>query len=159
MVGSFRNKYDSSAAQGLQAHITILYPFLPPSQVSADALLALERVFAGISGFTFWLTELRRFPGALYLAPKPDAPFKEMTRAVLEQFPGTSLYGGMFSDIIPHLTVAQVGDQSRADDVTAEMEHDVGWHLPLKANAETVSLMAREEDRWRVRAAFRLKLV
>lgn len=29
LVGGFRERYDSSAAYGMPAHVTVLYPFLP----------------------------------------------------------------------------------------------------------------------------------
>ena len=43
----------------------------------------------------------------LYLAPRPDGPFRALTRAVCAAFPGYLPYGGAFADTIPHLTVGE----------------------------------------------------
>jgi 2'-5' RNA ligase superfamily protein len=43
----------------------------------------------------------------LYLAPRPDEPFRALTRAVCAAFPGYLPYGGAFADTIPHLTVGE----------------------------------------------------
>src|SRR6185312_14804244 len=37
-VGALRREHDSSAALGVPAHVTILFPFLPPERVDQDAL-------------------------------------------------------------------------------------------------------------------------
>ncbi|MFG3094110.1 2'-5' RNA ligase family protein [Streptomyces sp. NPDC048202] len=53
-----------------------------------------------------------RFPGILYLAPDPDAPFRRLTEAVAERWPETPPFGGQFDEIVPHLTIAQGQDDA-----------------------------------------------
>ena len=38
VVKSFRDKYDSSAADGCPAHVTLLYPFKPPDEITKGDL-------------------------------------------------------------------------------------------------------------------------
>ena len=72
----FRDKYDSSAAAGMPAHITPLYPFKPPAELGADALESLQNCFVP---FSYSLAAIRRFGSeVLYLAPEPDEPFREL---------------------------------------------------------------------------------
>jgi hypothetical protein len=47
-VGPHRARLDSSALDGVPAHITVLYPFLPPAEIGPDALARLSRLFAGV---------------------------------------------------------------------------------------------------------------
>ena len=83
LVKALRERFDWSAAQGVPAHITILYPFIPPDKVTPDVLANLREFFAQFSAFEFTLPETRRFPSVLYLAPSPAEPFKALTQAVV----------------------------------------------------------------------------
>src|SRR5689334_8297219 len=49
-VGALRLEHDSSAALGVPAHITILFPFAPPERVDETALASL---FATCAPFEF----------------------------------------------------------------------------------------------------------
>jgi 2'-5' RNA ligase superfamily len=70
LVGPFRAKYDPSAAAGMPAHITLLYPFKPPDEIGEAVIEKLVRCFAGFGVFGFSLGATRRFPGGvLYLVP------------------------------------------------------------------------------------------
>jgi hypothetical protein len=156
LVSGLHGVHDPSAAQGMPAHITILYPFLPPPEVTGATLTSLERIFAQRRGFAFRLKELRRFPGVLYLAPTPDEPFREMTHAVVKEFPGTAPYGGAFGDVPPHLTVALADDERHLDAIAVELEHAARGRPPLRARARAVALMETESGPWQERLQFRL---
>ena len=75
IVKAYRDEHDPSAALGVPAHVTVLYPFHPPALTSA-MLARLRQLFAEFAPFDYELTELRRFPGTLYLAPEPAEPFR-----------------------------------------------------------------------------------
>ena len=51
LVRGFRNKFDPSAAAGVPAHVTIVYPFKPPFELTADVIAALHEVFSKTSSF------------------------------------------------------------------------------------------------------------
>lgn len=155
LVKPFRDKYDPSAARGMPAHITVLYPFKTPQELSVATVTTLQDLFARHAAFTFSLAQLRRFPDILYLAPVPDGPFKELTRVVVKRFPETPPYGGVFGEIIPHLTVAQA-DPRQLETIVAEFERAAQGQLPVRASMAEVTLMANEDGRWQVRAALRL---
>jgi 2'-5' RNA ligase superfamily len=74
-VARHRSRLDTSAAVGVPAHITVLYPFLPPDLIDADTHATLARLFASVPGFRFTLDRTRWFPGpVLWLAPSDPAP-------------------------------------------------------------------------------------
>src|SRR5512144_919904 len=82
LVKALRERFDSSAAAGVPAHITILYPFMPPDKITPDVLAELRELFAQFQAFGFALPETRLFPDVFYLAPSPAEPFKALTHAL-----------------------------------------------------------------------------
>jgi 2'-5' RNA ligase len=157
LVKPFRDAYDPSAAAGMPAHITLLYPFKPPDEIAATVLDALRACLAPFGALHFSLASTRRFPGVLYLAPSPDDALRRMTMAIWERFPETPPYGGRFADVIPHLTVAQLDDEQRLDRIAAAFALASRDKLPLVAAATEVALMHYRSDRWHVCATFGLR--
>jgi 2'-5' RNA ligase superfamily len=119
-------------------------------------MATLHRLFSRHPGFRFALRALRCFPTVLYLAPHPETPFQALTRIVADRYPETPPYGGAFSDIVPHLTIAQVRDAQRLDEIRDEFHRAAGVKLPIQSYAEKVWLMAKPEGRWRPQRAFAL---
>ena len=94
-VARHRSRLDTSAAVGVPAHITVLYPFLPPDLIDADTHATLARLFASVPGFRFTLDQTRWFPDpVLWLGPSDPAPFSALTGLVAAAFPSCPPYGG-----------------------------------------------------------------
>ena len=71
LVQAYRERFDPSAALGVPAHITLLYPFIEPEKIDSDILGKVTECFRGFAPIAFSLTEVRRFPAeTLYLAPR-----------------------------------------------------------------------------------------
>jgi len=155
LVQAYRAEHDPSAALGVPAHVTVLYPFAPPA-LPAATLAQLMALFAEFEPFDYALAELRQWPGLLYLAPEPAAPFRSLTQRAAAAFPDYPPYGGRFSDIIPHLTLAQLEDAERLAGVAAHFQANCGPQLPLRLRAEAVALLDNERGAWRVCATFPL---
>jgi 2'-5' RNA ligase len=151
-VGRHRFRYDSVALRGVPAHITVLYPFVPPGEITDATLASVREVLARFPAFPFRLSRLERFPeGALYLAPEPPDPFVQLTEAFGERFPDYPPYGGIHAEVIPHLTVAQDGD-APTDDMT-----DISDNLPITCQARELWLMSEDDDhQWRAQSTFSL---
>src|SRR5262249_28431434 len=66
LVKAFRDKYDPSAAAGMPAHITLLYPFKPPAELHADLLETIQACFAGFVPFAYSLAAIRRFRSRVF---------------------------------------------------------------------------------------------
>lgn len=156
LVGRFRTQYDPSAAFAMPAHVTILYPFKSPGDLTPDVIQRLAGLFSNCPAFTVAFTQWRHFPNVLYLASMPDEPFRKLTELVSQRFPETPPYGGQFAEIIPHLTVAQVNDPQRLHDITLEFQQVAENTLPIRVNVTEVTLMDNESGIWQIRTRFPL---
>ncbi|HTT87341.1 MAG TPA: 2'-5' RNA ligase family protein [Acidimicrobiales bacterium] len=154
VVGRTRRRLDPAAAQGLDAHVTVLYPFLPLPAVSPAVLSRLGGLVGSTTAFEFALTELRWFDDrVLYIAPDPSEPFAELTARLWETFPDCPPYGGEFDETIPHLTVGEGAWPPRMRRAARRLRR----HLPVRAVADEVRLMAPGPGgRWDVRHRFAL---
>jgi hypothetical protein len=65
LVHGWREKGDPSAAHGVPAHVTLLYPFLPLERIDAGVLGELEWFFSGIDAFPLDGRRPQRQPGAV----------------------------------------------------------------------------------------------
>jgi 2'-5' RNA ligase len=156
LVKPFRDRHDPSAAVGVPAHITLLYPFKPPDEIGAAVLDDLRGGFARLAPFRFSLASIRRFPAVLYLAPEPDEPFRRLTSAIRDWYPETPPYGGRWPEIVPHLTVANLADEHRLEGIAGELAQASRCILPIDATAAEIALMDNRSGRWQIRARFGL---
>jgi 2'-5' RNA ligase len=139
-VGHLRRLYDPQARYGVPAHITLLYPFAHPSRVG-DAADALQQLFRLVPPFDFSLVEVRRFPATAYLHPEPSATFVQLTERLAHRWPEFPPYGGAFSTVIPHLTVAD----HVAADVLDAVDRNIAIHLPIRCRATEAWVMCSDE--------------
>ncbi len=86
-VSSWRHRFDSSAAAGMPAHITVLYPFLPAERLNTTVLDELREVCATVPFQHVVFKQTAKFPGVLYLAPDPDDGLRELTGALADVGP------------------------------------------------------------------------
>ena len=156
LVRPFRERHDPSAADGVPAHITLLYPFLAPDAVDARVLEDLRACFSGFAPISFALASIRRFPDVLYLAPDPGEPFCQLTRAIWDRYPHTPPYGGKWPDIIPHLSVAQLADETQLERIAGDFALAAREALPIVATAGEITLIDNRLGHWQVRATFPL---
>jgi 2'-5' RNA ligase len=158
LVKTFRDRYDPSASAGVPAHITLLYPFKRPGETDQTVLDDLSQCFHRCAPFRFSLPPIRRFPDAvLYLAPEPDEPFRQLTLAIWDRYPETPPYGGKWSDIVPHLSVACVKDEQLLDQIADDFAQASHGRLPIRATATEVALMEKRSGHWLNRATFSLR--
>ena len=134
-------------SNGVPAHVTVLYPFVPAADVDEALLADLRALFAGLPSFAFELRECRHFPAVLYLAPDPPGPFVALTEAVVAAYSAYPPYEGVFAEVVPHLTAAE-GEHS----VLGRAEGEIRQSLPIAAEAREVVLLEEldpELGRWR----------
>ncbi|BBH69589.1 hypothetical protein ACTI_62740 [Actinoplanes sp. OR16] len=137
-VSGLRERLDSAARWGIPAHITVLYPFLSPAQLTPAVLAAVRLVAAGVPRFFLSLDRIAWFTDrVLWLAPDPAEPFRELTNRIATRFPQAQPYEGVFDEVVPHLTVGH--DHPKADlDAAAEQ---VRPHLPIRARVTSLRLI------------------
>jgi 2'-5' RNA ligase len=153
LVRKWRLRYDAAATAGVPAHITVLFPFLPPERLDEAVLASLEEQFGRLDRFDYALTAVRRFDdGLVYLAPEPALSLSRLTDAVIARF-GVPAYGGEIADPIPHLTVARDAPVAVLDAVASA----VAPGLPIAAVARDVALIVQDgSGRWRSARRFLL---
>jgi len=157
LVGHFRERFDPSAAVGVPAHITLLYPFVAPEQVDGRVLNSLAACFAQSETIDYALTEVQRFPAeTLYLKPDPVEPFRTLTMAIWKRFPETPPYGGIWPDIVPHLSIGRFNDEAQLDRNFRKLTLEFAGKLPIRACARSVALMGTTSGRWTARRTFDL---
>ena len=156
LVETFRNRYDPAAAIGVPAHVTILYPFKPPSEFTNDTMADLQELFATTPSFPVSFSETRRFPNVLYLAPNPAEPFQKLIKKIGVRFPETPPYGGAFAEVIPHLTIAQLDDDQRLNEIAADFNKAAKGKLPIRARIDTIALINNLGGLWDVQTQFTL---
>jgi 2'-5' RNA ligase len=141
-VRNIRLRHDSSAARGVPAHITLLFPFAPSTEIDEEALAHL---FAGHSVFDFNLDRVEYWDdGIVWLHPEPSEPFENLTTAIWERWPDWPPYEGAHKKIVPHLTVSE-------EPIHVELE------LPIHSRADAVSLIEEAPDgTWSTRRVFPL---
>ncbi|MGI5155082.1 2'-5' RNA ligase family protein [Microbispora sp. CA-102843] len=152
LVRGLRERYDSSAAYGMPAHVTVLYPFLPRERLDDGVLAALRELFAARRPFEVVFGGVGRFPGVLYLAPEPDGPLRELTEAVAGRWPEAPPYGGGFGDVVPHLTVAE----GLGGEVDGGVAADLASGLPVTTLVSGVTLRVFDGESWRAEGFFPL---
>lgn len=147
-VGAYRTRLDRAAGWGVPAHVTVLYPFMPPQQITAEVVDDLAALFASLSRFETDFAEVRWFgEDVVYLAPTPDQPFRNLTAAVWQRFPQFPPYSGAHEDIVPHLTIGHDHPHQTLLDAAAA----VTAALPIRASIHNVQLIsgALEQNSWK----------
>ena len=148
LVRDLRERFDPVALLGVPAHITVLYPFMPPHEITPAVLARAAEMLADHPAFAFRLARVARFPGSVYLAPQPAAPFIALTEALVRAFPGFAPYGGAHAAIVPHLSVGQ-GDEPTVDQAAAELQAALREHGPIEAQCGGLCLLENAGGRWR----------
>jgi hypothetical protein len=102
VVGRHRARLDASALLGIPAHITVLFPFMPPGTMDDTVLAELEQVLAPVSRFPIRLDHTAWFgDDVLWLAPSDPDPFRALTQRVFQAFPAFPPFQGRFDDVVP----------------------------------------------------------
>ena len=155
-VKDLRERYDPTAAAGVPAHVTVLFPFISPDLITDSDLARTIETFQRFRPFEFRLEQVGRFPESLYLAPEPDEPFILLTEAIAREFPEYPPYGGKFTKIVPHLTVANRSAElsTIAETELSEIMKELG---PIHAVCNVVELYENSSGHWRWAQSFPLK--
>ncbi len=100
----WREQYDQESFVRVPAHITLLYPFVPPETVN-EAVARLEKVCADTLPFEVILSKYGQFESALFLEPDNPEPIINLFHKLAEAFPEFTVHES--GEIHPYLTLAQ----------------------------------------------------
>ena len=157
LVAEHRRRLDAAAGWGVPAHVTVLYPFIDPSEVDEQVIAVVGEAVATVPAFDCSFVRSRWFrQDVLWLDPEPAQPFRDLTTAVLTAFLEHPPYGGAHDDVVPHLTVAE----RRLADLPAvrAAEHAVQPGLPVTTRIDRVLFItgAQAPNSWSVLHQFTL---
>jgi 2'-5' RNA ligase len=156
-VAKHRIRLDLAASWGVPAHVTVLFPFLPPAEVDDDIVRRLTRVLAAAAPFECSFKTCEWFgEDVLWLAPDRDQEFRDLTDSVVSEFPDYPPYGGQFDDVVPHLTVGEARFGTIAELRAAAV--DVSRQLPIPARIDHALLVAGTDQPSSWRTVARLPL-
>ena len=144
VVGELRAALDPTASAGVPAHVTVLYPFAPPSEITDATVAALRDAVSDVPSFRFRLDDVGWFGTEyVWLAPNPSEPFDELTARVARAFPDHPPYGGEHEPH-PHLTVGYRRHASEA--ALRDAADRVSRHLPVEARIDRLHLLAGSHE-------------
>lgn len=155
VVGHLRQRLDGSARLGVPAHVTVLFPFVPVTDVDDQVLRTVAEVVGSLAPFGYAFPRTDWFGDAvLWLAPADPGPFRELTSRVVAAFPQHPPFEGAFEDVVPHLTVGHRHPRP----VLEAAEREVLPRLPVTGWATEVLLLTETASggRWEQRAALPL---
>lgn len=129
----------AGTAEGLLAHVTVLYPFKPSDEIDDDDHRTLGRIFGGTAPFVLRGSRTGWFGDrVLYVAPDDPAPIIALIGRVTAAYPELLPYGGEFVEVVPHLTVAM----ERPVEELRAAEQQVRARLPFEQPLDHVELWA-----------------
>jgi 2'-5' RNA ligase len=138
VVGRFRAVLDPSAALGVPAHVTVLFPFVPPASIDRDIITALSDVVSSFGSFDVIFRRVSWFSDTVaWLAPEPADPFLKLIELVWKRFPDYPPYGGIYEDVIPHLTI---GEGAPLNDMRLAAEA-IAPNLPISQRVDRLTLI------------------
>lgn len=149
VIDDHRYPLDPSRGWGMPAHLTLLYPFVPPARVDDVVISRLEEATTGLRPFVAEFDDFGWFGDQVaWLAPSNPEQFKRLIRRMTAAFPECPPYGGAFDDVVPHVTI---GDGVGPERLRAALE-TIRPQLPLVSRVGSISLMAgsTETGSWHV---------
>ncbi|HZM82355.1 MAG TPA: 2'-5' RNA ligase family protein [Candidatus Limnocylindrales bacterium] len=142
-VRDLRSKLDRAYAWGVPAHVTVLYPFVPPDQLTAAVLREVAATVVAQPRFRVTFERVSWFgEDVLWLQPSPDDPFRALTSVIWQRFPSCPPYGGAHDDVIPHLTVGH----DHPLPILREAAATATARLPITARVGAVRLIAGTDE-------------
>jgi hypothetical protein len=121
-LSEIREGGDRLAALGVPAHVSVLFPFLPPGRLTRAVHAALSALAAAATPFRASFRRVERRDGMIWLVPSPATPFLELTATVVERWPDHPPYGGIHARLIPHLTLLESDDPRALEEAAIAAE-------------------------------------
>lgn len=153
-VRDLRLRWDA-AGTAVPAHVTVLFPFLPPRSIDASVDAELSAIASTLEPFQVRFERVGRFPEVVWLAPDPVEPFRRLTDAVAARWPDHPPYGGAFAEVVHHLTVAD----GAPPDVLDRLEMEMGTLPPIVEPVRALTLAVRHRGMWSERGRYSLGAV
>ena len=148
LVARLRALFDPSAKRGLAAHVTVVHSNLPSERVDLIAVEKIAAAAASMAPFNYWITRVARFPGTVYLAAEPAAPFVHLKNTLAVTLRTDQREQQGHEPLIPHVSVVR---KSALDDrdVEAELTAMLERHGPISCECKQIVLLENSSGLWR----------
>lgn len=154
LLAAVARRRPDAVRPGVAAHVSLLYPFLPASDIDAPTLRLLRSFTAGQPPVALSLDKVERSRGFVALPAPALAP---PAKAVRERWPQLVPYRGRYgTSPDPHLTVALLDRATDDTDDEAESGHlaeCARTFLPLSGTVDRLWLV-EFDGAWRVAETF-----
>ena len=130
----YRQLYMPDTMHRIEPHITLVYPFVPYSDLEkaaprlGEVLAQCEPVWVSLRGF-----EIFENVGVLYIRIGQPENVLRLYTEVLAEFPDYPAYGGEYGDnLVPHMTVGRFSSTEELEAAHAEVQHlrlYIGWEV------------------------------
>ena len=131
-------------------HVTLLAPWAAVDDGEALARLRAVARRAQPVRMEFATAEIFPDSGVVYLAPTRAPELMALFADVHAAFPDHPPYGGVFDDVVPHLTVSADGGPEQLAEVRAALAE----HGPVSAETDRICVFGRGDDEvWRQTAS------
>jgi hypothetical protein len=153
-VATLRQQFDPAARRGLGAHITLRHAVLPPGGIDAAMVGAVSAVAAATEPFSFAVTGVARFPGTIYLAVEPAAPFVDLNRRLAQRLAVGAGHAQPPGDLVPHISVVRRGggadlDGQEVRDAERGLADALARHGPIQCKCREILLLEDSTGKWR----------
>lgn len=136
---------------GIPAHITVLYPFIPPIRATQQTRDELAQLAAETDRFSVTITSLAQYEITTYLDLEPEAPIQALTHHIFDHWPNYPPYGDIDLYIQPHMALAQ-------GVIPSDVEATALPYLPVNAEITHLTMMVRRwSGRWMIDSEFPLR--
>jgi 2'-5' RNA ligase len=143
-----RRRCVADAADGVPGHVTLLYPFIPATDLSPEARATIADIARRHRRFQYALTGPERWPDTIYAAVHPAGPFLAIHHRLADTFLDYPIYGRVPGfELVPHVTIAE---GRFADDPGVAL--DGAWSsLPVERIATALEVIAPDgAGRWQL---------
>lgn len=149
LLASVAARYPGTVREGVPAHVSLLYPFVPADELDERVTGTLGKLLVEQVPVTVKFVECYRRGGFVALRPDPIAGLTELVNAARRRWPDVKPYGGIYGDVEPHVTVAV----SSSEETAATIEREVTADLPISAELREAWVVVFE-GRWTLRERF-----
>jgi len=113
-------RYPGAVREGVPAHVSLLYPFIPVIDLDETVYTALRQLFAKQPSMSIKFSECRRRNDFVYLHPEPLSELVNLTNKVQRLWPNIVPYRGLYKGVEPHLTIAMGTSEETAHTIQSQ---------------------------------------
>ncbi len=106
LLASVGARYPGTVREGVPAHVSLLYPFVPAADLDERVPSALGELFDKQVPMRVEFVECYRRGGFVALRPDPIDGLVELLSKTHRRWPDVVPYEGLYGDVEPHVTVA-----------------------------------------------------